>query len=74
MLIAITGSHGVLQLRQINSELRSLLQKNRRLQEKIIEMNQKIIAVKSDPLVLEKKGREELGLSRQGEIIYIFPE
>ncbi len=70
----VTGNHGLLHLQKINNELGLIEGKNRSLESELFEMENRITELKQNPLVLEKRGREELGLSRPGEIVYIFPK
>ena len=73
LLSTLTGSHGLLHLQKINNEQRFLEQKNQELEEEVQELQAQIAAVQHQPFTLEKKARQELGLSRPGEIVYIFP-
>ena len=74
LFFTVTGNHGLLHLSEINNELDSIKGQNRRLQSNIVELKNEIYAIEHDPHMLEKKAREGLGLSREGEVVYIFPD
>jgi cell division protein FtsB len=68
----VAGHHGLLQLSRINNEAVALEQKNRRLESEIENTKHSIEQLEHSDFALEKKAREELGLARQGETVYIF--
>lgn len=73
VVVTIVGNHGVLHLIGIKNEVSVLDQKNRSLQSETVRVSSEIAATKNSDAHLEKIAREELGLSRRGEIVYIFP-
>jgi cell division protein FtsB len=74
LFITVTGNHGLLHLLSVSSEVEHLRQQNNTLESEIVEMDNRIAAIQHSSEVLEKNAREQLGLSKPGEIIYIFPE
>lgn len=74
MFFTMTGSRGYLHLREIRNETMRLKEKNRQLEEEIAATSGDLHAVQTNDFELEKKAREELGLSRSNEIIYIFSD
>ena len=72
LFFTVTGNHGVLQLEKINNELAAYEQKNGHLEADIGALEQKIFAVQNQNSALEKVAREELGLAKPNEIVYIF--
>lgn len=73
-VFTVIGDHGLIKLATVNAELRDIEDKNRTIESNIADLKSKIFAVQNHDLTLEKKAREELGLARKGEVIYIFPE
>lgn len=71
--LSVTGSHGFLALRKIGGEVKQLEEKNEQLSREIVDLNNKIFAIQKSDEVLEQKAREELGLAKPNEIVYIFP-
>ncbi|MCB0323840.1 MAG: septum formation initiator family protein [Bdellovibrionales bacterium] len=70
----VAGQSGLMRLGEMRREVQELDLKNRELESEIVRTQNKIYGLrKSDP-VLEKLAREELGLSKPGEIVYIFPD
>lgn len=74
LFFAVLGDHGLLRLFHINAELKDLDEQNTKLESEIIEMKNKSFAVSHSDFALEKDAREQLGLSKPGEIIYIFSQ
>ena len=74
MLFTVAGNHGLFYLQRMDQEVRSLKEKNEQLSAESAEIAREIDAVRRDANVLEQKGREELGLAKPNEIVYIFPE
>jgi cell division protein FtsB len=72
--ITVVGNRGMLHLAQIDREIHALESENQRLSSNISDIKNRIYAVQHDPLTIERQAREELGLSRKNEIIYVFPE
>ena len=73
LIFTTYGSHGLLHLREINNERAILQAKNDSLERDIARLQNEIQALQTTPLAIEEKAREELGLSRKNEIVYIFP-
>ncbi len=73
-LLSIYGAHGLIHLRELEGELQSVRQKNAALEDQGASLESEIVALRRSPAALEKRAREELGVSRPGEIVYIFPK
>ena len=72
-VFVVIGDHGILKLSAINNELRLIESKNRELESDIVDVKNKIYSIDNNNLTLEKRAREELGLAKKGEMVYIFP-
>ena len=70
----IFGNHGLLRLVNIQNSLLALRAQNNELESEIVETKNKIFAIRHSEFALEKTSREQLGLSKPGEIVYIFPQ
>jgi cell division protein FtsB len=68
----VAGRHGLLALVQMDAKVAELTGQNSNLESEIVEMKNQIYAVQHSDFALEKHAREELGLSKPGEIVYIF--
>ncbi len=73
-LFTLTGNHGLLRLLKINREISKLAAQNSILESEIVDTKNKIFALSSSDFVLEKNAREQLGLAKPGEIVYIFSQ
>ena len=74
VVVAVTGTHGVLHLWEIKGEARRLAQKNQELEHAIATVSDAVNSIAGSNLILEKTARESLGLARRNEIVYIFAE
>jgi len=73
IFVCLAGDRGVLELyrrkliyQHLDAEINKLLQGNDQLKEEIR-------LLREDPFTIEKIAREELGLVKPGEIVYLFP-
>ena len=73
-LLSMAGNHGFLHLRELENEVSSLREKDHTLSREIAEVSNQIYGARSSEDVLEQKAREELGLAKPNEIVYIFPD
>ena len=68
----IQGSHGWLQLKRINQEASAFSAKNRAMESEIHQIQSEIISINNSDYTLERHAREELGLAKPGETVYLF--
>lgn len=73
LFVSLTGKHGLLQLAKIDKQVDALKERNQSAKSDIAVLQQKIYDARHSNFFLERLAREELGLSRKGEIVYIFP-
>lgn len=69
LLVSLIGDKGYLQLSQLKSEERKLLQEIQQLEEEKVVWQEKVISMKKDLRYIENIAREKLGLVRSDEII-----
>ena len=65
---AIIGNNGYLELRRREGKNRDLRSKAEELRRENKEIKNEIRALKSDPKMIEKIAREELGMVKPGEV------
>jgi cell division protein FtsB len=70
LLQDIFGTHGVLAMRQSEKEAQEIRKDISRLDEENQRLQDRVKALKTDPAAIEKIAREEMKLSRQGEVIF----
>ncbi len=74
LFFSFMGNHGYLHLKKIDSELEKFNSKNSELALKVSSLQNKINSLKNSDYAVEKAAREELGLAKPQEVIYIFSE
>lgn len=71
-LFTTFGDRGLLHLSRLREEKKKLDDRNFVLQKENELLRERIYRLRHDNFYLEKSAREELGLARQGEIVYRF--
>lgn len=69
----IFGAHGFLAMRRTQKEIEVLREKIEKLHAENGQLAEQVKALKSDPKLIERIARDELGLARPGEIIIKLP-
>ncbi len=67
------AEHGFLAMRRAQKEVEKLRQEIAQLNADNQKLSNEIQALKTDPKLIEKIAREEMGLARPGEMIYKLP-
>jgi cell division protein FtsB len=70
LLQDVFGTHGVLAMRQSEKQAEDIRKDIKRLDDENQRMQDRVKALKSDPTAIEKIAREEMKLSREGEVIF----
>lgn len=73
-LSTIVGQHGLLHLWKLRQDQRALEAEVFTLLRGNEELRHRLARLQTDTEFLEKVAREELGLAREGELVYRFPE
>jgi cell division protein FtsB len=64
---------GLPRYRALREELTKVQAKNERLERELREQNDQTERLRMDPRAVERIARDELGMVREGEIIFQFP-
>ena len=72
VLLIIWSPNGLLHLRELHVEHQELLQKNNILGKENQDLYEEISRLQNDPDAIESLARQELGLVREGELIFQF--
>ena len=72
VLLIIWSPNGLLHLRQLHVEHQELLQENNILEKENQHLYEEISRLQKDPDAIESLARQELGLVREGELIFHF--
>jgi cell division protein FtsB len=70
----IFGTHGFLAMRRTQNEITKVKAELQQLNKENSALDQERQALKSDPRLIEKIARDDLGLARPGEIIIRIPQ
>jgi cell division protein FtsB len=74
MLLAVFNEKGMLSVNEEQRELDQMLQENELLRRKNADLEKQIHEHKTNPLMIEKKAREELDMAMPDEIIIETPD
>lgn len=69
----IFGAHGFLAMRRTQKEIEQLRREIQKVNEENRALAGQVKALKTDPRMIERIAREEMGLARPGEIIFKLP-
>lgn len=70
----VFGTHGFLAMRRTQSEIRKVQANLDQLSKENEALEQEVKDLKSDPRLIEKIARDDLGLARPGEVIIRIPQ
>ncbi len=70
----VFGTHGFLAMRRTQSEIRKVKADLEQLSKENAALAQEVKDLNSDPRLIEKIARDDLGLARPGEIIIRIPQ
>jgi cell division protein FtsB len=70
----IFGTHGFLAMRRTHDEIRKVQANLDKLNKENQELEQEVKDLKTDPRLIEKIARDDLGLARPGEVIIRIPQ
>ena len=68
------GEKGVRHYRRLHREVTALKDRNRRLADEVRKMRLEVRRLRDDDLALERAAREDLGMVRKGELIFVVEE
>lgn len=70
----VFGTHGFLAMRRTQSEIKKVQANLDKLGKENAALEQEVKDLKSDPRLIEKIARDDLGLARPGEVIIRIPQ
>jgi len=70
----VFGAHGFVAMRRMEKEIGAARQEIERLNAENRDLGEQVKALRSDPQLIEKIARDELGLVRPGEVIIRIPQ
>ncbi len=71
--LRILDHQGLPRYRALKDELRQIESRNERLRREVSDFSREVTALRGDPEAIERIARDELGMARDGELIFQFP-
>jgi len=71
--LRMLDDHGLPRYRALRTELDSVRRSNRQMVREVVALQKTVEKLKRDPLAVEDIARDELGMIRDGEILFQFP-
>src|SRR5687767_8444360 len=72
--LLVLGDAGLPRYRALRDELHEVRRHNDRLREEVRQLDHEVSALRTDEAAIERIARDELGMIREGEIVFQFPE
>lgn len=72
--LRILDERGLPRYRVLKSELREVASGNERLRREVRALQQEVDGLRTNPAAIEQVARDELGMIRDDEIVFQFPE
>lgn len=72
--LLVLDEQGLPRYRALRDELHEVRRHNERLREDVRQLDHQVRALRTDEDAIERIARDELGMVRDGEIVFQFPE
>jgi cell division protein FtsB len=72
--LRMLDEQGLPRYRALRAELYHVQQNNQKMQREVRDLQQTVRHLRSDPVAIERIARDELGMVRNGEILFQFPK
>jgi cell division protein FtsB len=72
--VRMLDAQGLPRYRALTVELREVERDNERLAREVAELSREVTALRADPAAIERLARDELGMVRDQEVVFQFPE
>ena len=72
--LRILDEQGLPRYRALKQELREVQAQNDRLVREVRDLDRRVEGLKNEPAAIERIARDELGMIRDGELVFQFPE
>jgi len=69
----VFGPHGFLAMRRTQMEIKQFSAEMQKLDKENQELSDEVTSLKTDPRLIEKIAREDMGLAKPGELIFKLP-
>ncbi|MBN1655601.1 MAG: septum formation initiator family protein [Deltaproteobacteria bacterium] len=71
--LRMLDEQGLPRYRALRTELYKVQKANQRMRREVRDLQQTVQRLRSDPVAVERIARDELGMIREGEILFQFP-
>ena len=72
--VRMLDAQGLPRYRALKDELQQVKRDNERVAREVADLSREVDALKADPAAIERIARDELGMVRQDEVVFQFPE
>jgi cell division protein FtsB len=72
--LRILDEQGLPRYRALKDELREVSAQNDRLEREVRDLLREVEGLENDPVAIERIARDELGMVREGELVFQFSE
>jgi cell division protein FtsB len=72
--VRMLDAQGLPRYRALSVELREVERDNERLAREVADLSREVDALKADPAAIERIARDELGMVRDQEVVFQFPD
>ncbi|MBM4375036.1 MAG: septum formation initiator family protein [Deltaproteobacteria bacterium] len=72
--VMVFSREGLPRLRTVQAELETVEGENREVRREIETLRVRVKTLRDDPAAVERLARDELGMVRQSEVVFQFPE
>jgi cell division protein FtsB len=72
--LRVFETEGLPRYRALRKELHETREKNDRMRREVLQLREQVGRLQSDPEAIERLARDELGMLRNDEIVFQFPE
>jgi cell division protein FtsB len=70
--LSFADARGLRRIRKLEQDVRQRQEKSAALEAENVQLRREIRALEGDPKALERAAREELGLVKDGEVVFTF--
>jgi cell division protein FtsB len=70
----LLDDNGLPRYRVLGKELQLISAENERVEREVLDLSRQVQALRTDPLAIEQIARDDMGMVREGELVFQFPE
>lgn len=70
----LLDDNGLPRYQVLEKELAQIRAENDRVERAVIDLSRAVEALRTDPLAIERIARDDMGMVREGELVFQFPE